>query len=98
MLSGALLQRFCPDSGACDRETGVTMGALGDCDGRALWGVIGALTCTSPLLILLTQARSSTAPPLPCPAWSAQPQTPAGVSQGGVDGPAGCWHVRALRR
>ena len=58
MLSGALLQRYCPDSGACDRETGAQAGALGACDGRALWGVIGALTLTSPLLILLTQARA----------------------------------------
>ena len=58
MLSGALLQAYCPDAGACDRETGVATGELGACDGRKLWGIIGALTCTSPLLILLLQARS----------------------------------------
>jgi hypothetical protein len=58
MLSGALLQAYCPDAHACDRETGLATGELGPCDGRKLWGIIGALTCTSPLLILLTQARS----------------------------------------
>lgn len=30
------------------------------CDGRMLWGIIGALTLTSPLLILLTQASHCT--------------------------------------
>ena len=62
MLSGALLQAYCPDAHACDRVTGMATGELGPCDGRKLWGIIGALTCTSPLLILLLQARLHPSP------------------------------------
>lgn len=72
MLSGALLQAYCPDAHACDRMTGEAAGELGPCDGRKLWGIIGALTCTSPLLILLLQARSH--PP-------SLPRLPMGWSQ-----------------
>lgn len=57
MLSGALLQMYCPDAHACDSETSEALAELGMCDGRKMWGIIGVLTLTSPLLILLTQAR-----------------------------------------
>ena len=63
MLSGALLQAYCPDAHSCDSETGQETGELGVCDGRKMWGIIGALTLTSPLLILLTQASQSSSVP-----------------------------------
>ena len=62
MLSGYLLDRYCPDNGACgdvskgkpavQPETGEQT-----CHGSAMWGLVTLLTLTSPLLILLTQAR-----------------------------------------
>ena len=57
MLSGYLLQEYCPDAHACDARTGEEMGELGRCDGRRMWGIIGTLTLTSPLLILTLQVR-----------------------------------------
>ena len=57
MLSGYLLQEYCPEAHACDARTGEEMGELGRCDGRRMWGIIGALTLTSPLLILILQVR-----------------------------------------
>ena len=38
MLSGYLLQEYCPDAHACDARTGEEMGELGRCDGRRMWG------------------------------------------------------------
>lgn len=98
MISGALLQRYCPDNGQCTERTDSSAGggdsrrrllALllgrgssasgsggwlrslaegpaggesvpgGDetyvCNGRALWSIVGAITLSSPLLVLLTQ-------------------------------------------
>ncbi|BDA46855.1 hypothetical protein COCOBI_09-3080 [Coccomyxa sp. Obi] len=71
MLSGALLQAYCPDAHSCDSETGQETGELGMCDGRKMWGIIGALTLTSPLLILLTQRWVR---PAPKPAVPEQPE------------------------
>lgn len=52
MLSGKLLQAFCPAGEPCDgKHSGIT----GTCDGRSLWGVITAITITSPIMI--TAAR-----------------------------------------
>ena len=68
MLSGYLLAEYCPDSHACDASTGEELGELGRCDGRSMWGIITALTLTSPLLILILQVRQcSAACPLPLP-------------------------------
>ena len=70
MLSGKLLQDFCPDTAPCDaQERAPPAGGTGTCDGRALWGIIGAITLTSPLLILALQACP------PCPRRSALPLT-----------------------
>ena len=55
MLSGYLLAEYCPDAHACDASTGQELGELGSCDGRSMWGIITALTLTSPLLILTLQ-------------------------------------------
>jgi hypothetical protein len=95
MISGALLQRFCPDNGQCTERTdsssggdsarrrlmalllgrgsggsrgwlrSLAEGAAGGeggggtepyvCNGRALWSIVGAITLSSPLLVLLTQ-------------------------------------------
>lgn len=56
MLSGKLLQDFCPDTAPCSsQERGA--GGTGTCDARALWGIIGAITATSPLLILVLQVH-----------------------------------------
>lgn len=93
MVSGALLQRFCPDNGQCKDGSGegggparrlmslltgsgegeggrgwvrglaetaaaAVAGAVApasECDGRALWAIVTALTLSSPLLVLLTQ-------------------------------------------
>lgn len=41
VLSGYLLQGYCPADGS-------------DCDGRTLWGIVWAITMTSPLLITAT--------------------------------------------
>lgn len=57
MLSGYLLAEYCPDAHACDASTGEELGELGRCDGRSMWGIITALTLTSPLLILCLQVR-----------------------------------------
>ncbi|KAK9826871.1 hypothetical protein WJX81_002389 [Elliptochloris bilobata] len=68
MLSGKLLQDFCPDTAPCGAaERGAGSGGTGTCDARALWGVIGAITATSPLLILVLQrwVRPAPAPSLP---------------------------------
>lgn len=69
MLSGYLLANYCPDTHACDAETGQELGELGRCDGRSMWGIITALTLTSPLLILILQVRQLPAavPHLHCP-------------------------------
>lgn len=103
MISGALLQRYCPDNGQCTERTDGSSGSGGDarrrmlalllgrgsgngsngsgsggwlrslaeaagggggpaggdepyvCNGRALWSIVGAITLSSPLLVLLTQ-------------------------------------------
>lgn len=99
MISGALLQRYCPDNGQCTERTdssggggdarrrllalllgrggsasasrggwlrSLAEGAAGGeggpgggepyvCNGRALWSIVGAITLSSPLLVLLTQ-------------------------------------------
>ena len=58
MLSGKLLQDFCPDTAPCtSQERGAGAGGTGTCDARALWGIIGAITATSPLLILVLQVQ-----------------------------------------
>lgn len=49
MVSGALLENFCPGSGTCTSMEADT------CDGRSLWGVVFLIGVSSPLLILLTQ-------------------------------------------
>lgn len=61
-LSGALLQRFCAGNGPCPstkkRKPGEAPGPPpppGNCDGRALWGVISAITFTTPFAILFLQ-------------------------------------------
>lgn len=61
-LSGALLQRFCAGNGPCPstkkRKSGQPPGPPpppGNCDGRALWGVISAIAFTTPLAILIFQ-------------------------------------------
>jgi hypothetical protein len=76
MISGALLQAYCPDNGQCaEREeegdggasrrllgllTGRGLAAPGDpepysCNGRMLWTIVGLITLSSPLMVLLTQ-------------------------------------------
>ena len=87
MMSGALLARFCPDTGQCvngassgptrrllravlmlrggdgaageaaaaGAGVGDPSGAPSDCNGRLLWLVVGVITLTSPVLVLLTQ-------------------------------------------
>ena len=69
MISGWLLQAYCPDNGECVEGAGgrrllaaLTGGLAGgaggpaaECDGRTLWGIVGVLTLSSPLAILLTQ-------------------------------------------
>lgn len=74
MISGALLQAYCPDNGQCDTNAAGTGGALRrlleaaaaaaggapaegqpTCDGRSLWTIVGCITLSSPLLVLLTQ-------------------------------------------
>jgi hypothetical protein len=71
MMSGALLQRYCPDTGQCVGGGGG--GASGapapapaappsPCDGRALWAVVWLVTMSSPLLISLTQRWLRPAP------------------------------------
>ena len=63
MLSGKLLQDFCPDTSPCDARTqGAPDGGTGTCNGRALWGIIGCITLTSPLLMLVLQARLGSKP------------------------------------
>ena len=58
MLSGKLLQDFCPDTAPCSsQERGAGAGGTGTCDARALWGIIGAITATSPVLILVLQVH-----------------------------------------
>ena len=61
ILGGYLLQRYCPGApgpgGDCPAGVsgGVSVVGEGDaaraCDGRSMWGIIGAVTMTSPLLI-----------------------------------------------
>lgn len=82
MISGALLQAYCPDHGQCTEAGaanspgrrllsalagrglagggGGTSAAPGgyECDGRALWTIVALITLSSPLAVLLTQARS----------------------------------------
>jgi hypothetical protein len=83
MISGALLQAYCPDHGQCTEAGaadspgrrllsalagrglgggggGSTSAAPGgyECDGRALWTIVALITLSSPLAVLLTQARS----------------------------------------
>lgn len=81
ILSGALLQRYCPDHGQCTANSGSNQATFGlsagparlllrrlasalaapsppveyPCDGRAMWAIVGALTLSSPILVLLTQ-------------------------------------------
>ena len=55
-LSGWLLATRCPGNGPCP---GAPAGA---CDGRALWGIISAVTLTSPLAILVAQRWLRPAP------------------------------------
>ena len=63
-LSGALLQRFCAGNGPCPSTKKRKSGGgdpsgpappPGNCDGRALWGVISAITFTTPFAILVFQ-------------------------------------------
>lgn len=68
MLSGYLLDRFCPDNGQCsDVSAGRSLLAHaqatapspspggGECRGPIMWTTVALLTLTSPLLILVTQ-------------------------------------------
>ncbi len=88
MISGKLLETYCPDNGQCGDEpgqgsagrklltamTGGIVGAwnglhmraleeeppVGECNGRMLWLIVGLITLSSPLLILLTQVSRIT--------------------------------------
>lgn len=61
ILGGYLLQRYCPGApgpgGDCPAGVGGGVSVVGEgdaaraCDGRSMWGIIGAVTMTSPLLI-----------------------------------------------
>eukprot|EP00891_Asterochloris_glomerata_P004505 jgi/Astpho2/4505/fgenesh1_pg.00067_%23_79_t len=64
-LGGVLLQRFCPDNGVrCEGgETPPPIPTAVTCDGNDLWGIIGVLTCISPLCILIFQKYLRPAPP-----------------------------------
>lgn len=78
MVSGWLLQTYCPDNGECVEGGGkparrlldaalargrALLGAGGgggaepvaECNGRMLWLIVGLLTLTSPIVILITQ-------------------------------------------
>lgn len=55
-LSGWLLETHCAGNGPCPGA------AAGNCDGRALWGIIAAVTFTSPVAILLCQRWLRPAP------------------------------------
>ena len=86
MISGKLLEAYCPDNGQCDSQhqapsgrrllsslTGGILASAGkiiqareltadppvsECDGRMLWLIVGCITLSSPLLVLLTQVRA----------------------------------------
>ena len=88
-LSGALLQRFCAGNGPCPstkkRKPGEAPGPApppGNCDGRALWGVISAITFTTPFAILLLQRWLRPKPALSASA-AASPRAIVVVSPGG---------------
>jgi hypothetical protein len=67
MISGALLEAYCPDNGDCmdasispARHLRQTLSpsppvTAPPCNGAALWTIIGLITLSSPLLILITQ-------------------------------------------
>ena len=64
-LGGVLLQHFCPDNGErCEGgEKPPPIPTAITCDGKDLWGIIGVLTCISPLCILIFQKYLRPAPP-----------------------------------
>ena len=57
ILSGYLLQTFCPESYSCDDgpTQPVETFESSTCNGKSLWYIIGMLTLTSPLLLLVFQ-------------------------------------------
>lgn len=58
MVSGLLLEKFCPDDGMCDDGSRpIIPPDQRFCDGVSLWGIIGLMTLVSPILILVTQVR-----------------------------------------
>ena len=118
-LSGALLQRFCAGNGPCPstkkRKTGEVPGPdppPGNCDGRALWGVISAITFTTPFAILLLQRCLRPRPPRLPSSAAASPRAVIVVCEGGgmeerregdgnassavVEGAAGYQRMRSL--
>ena len=91
-LSGALLQRFCAGNGPCPstkkRKAGEAPGPPpppGTCDGRALWGVISAITFTTPFAILFLQRWLRPRPALSAAA-AASPRSVVVVSSSGGGG------------
>lgn len=59
-VSGALLQRFCPNTGQCAqaeggaaRAPGGPAPAPGSCNGPAMWAIVTGLTLLSPLCLLV---------------------------------------------
>jgi hypothetical protein len=54
VFSGWLLRAHCPGNGACPAPgSGAPAPPPGNCDGRALWGIIAAVTLTSPAALFL---------------------------------------------
>ena len=73
MISGALLQHYCPGDGSCGGSASASgegsssnyeaaAAEEGTCDGRSLWGVVSVIGLASPLLILICQRWVKPAP------------------------------------
>ena len=63
-VSGALLQRYCPNTGQCTQAGGAPLAATGGapggpapapgaCNGPAMWAIVTGLTLLSPLCLLV---------------------------------------------